>query len=53
MYSIRQRHSCRLGEWLHDSSPWGGKVLEVLTAPLMRSLVFRKILAGCAKALEA
>ena len=30
----------------------GGKVLEVLTAPLMRSLVFRKILAGCAKALE-
>ncbi|OBK76621.1 polyketide cyclase [Mycobacterium sp. 1164985.4] len=31
----------------------GGKVLEVLTAPLMRSLVFRKILASCAEALEA
>ncbi len=31
----------------------GGKVLEVLAAPLMRSLVFRKILAGCAKALES
>jgi hypothetical protein len=31
----------------------GGKVLEVLSAPLMRSLAFRAILAGCAKALES
>lgn len=31
----------------------GGKVLEVLTLPLIRSLAFRKILAGCAKALES
>ncbi|OBK71597.1 SRPBCC family protein [Mycobacterium sp. 1274761.0] len=30
----------------------GGKVLEVLTAPLMRLFVFRAILTGCAKALE-
>lgn len=30
----------------------GGKVVEVLTAPLIRSLAFRSILAGCAKALE-
>jgi hypothetical protein len=31
----------------------GGKVLEVLSAPLMCSLAFRKILADCAKALES
>jgi uncharacterized protein YndB with AHSA1/START domain len=31
----------------------GGKVLEILSAPLMRSLAFRAILAGCAKALES
>jgi hypothetical protein len=30
----------------------GGKVIEVLTAPLIRWLTFRAILAGCAKALE-
>jgi uncharacterized protein YndB with AHSA1/START domain len=30
----------------------GGKVMEVVTLPLMRSLTFRAILAGCAKALE-
>jgi len=30
----------------------GGKVLEVLTARLIRSLAFCAILAGCAKALE-
>jgi hypothetical protein len=31
----------------------GGKVLEILTAPLIRSLTFRAILASCAKALES
>ena len=31
----------------------GGKVIEVLTAPLIRWLTFRAILAGCAKALES
>jgi uncharacterized protein YndB with AHSA1/START domain len=30
----------------------GGKVLEILSAPLIRFLAFRKILAGCARALE-
>ena len=30
----------------------GGKVTEVLTTPLIRSLALRAILAGCAKALE-
>jgi uncharacterized protein YndB with AHSA1/START domain len=30
----------------------GGKVIEVLTFPLMRSFMFRAILTGCAKALE-
>ena len=30
----------------------GGKVIEVVTLPLIRSLTFRAILAGCAKALE-
>jgi uncharacterized protein YndB with AHSA1/START domain len=30
----------------------GGKVLEVLSAPLIRTLAFRAILTGCAKALE-
>lgn len=29
----------------------GGQVIEVLTAPLIRSLTFRAILAGCARAL--
>src|SRR5205823_4779204 len=31
----------------------GGKVVEVVTLPLVRSLTFRAILAGCAKALES
>jgi len=31
----------------------GGKVMEVATAPLIRSLIFRAVLAGCAKALQA
>jgi uncharacterized protein YndB with AHSA1/START domain len=31
----------------------GGKVMEVVTLPLIRSLTFRAILAGCAKALES
>jgi hypothetical protein len=31
----------------------GGKVMEVVTLPLIRSLIFRAILAGCAKALES
>ena len=31
----------------------GGKVIEVITLPLVRSLTFRAILAGCAKALES
>jgi Polyketide cyclase / dehydrase and lipid transport len=30
----------------------GGKVVEVLTAPLIRSLILGAVLAGCAKALE-
>jgi Polyketide cyclase / dehydrase and lipid transport len=30
----------------------GGKLIEVLTLPLIRSLTFRTILVGCAKALE-
>ena len=30
----------------------GGKVLEILSAPLMRSFAFRAILNGCARALE-
>jgi uncharacterized protein YndB with AHSA1/START domain len=32
---------------------WGGKVVEVLTAPLIRTFAFRAILTGCAKALES
>jgi hypothetical protein len=31
----------------------GGKVVEVLTAPLIRTLAFSAILTGCAKALES
>jgi hypothetical protein len=31
----------------------GGKVVELLTLPLIRLLTFRAILAGCAKALES
>jgi hypothetical protein len=31
----------------------GGKVIDVITLPLVRSLTFRAILAGCAKALES
>ena len=31
----------------------GGKVIEVITLPLIRTLTFRAILAGCAKALES
>jgi hypothetical protein len=31
----------------------GGKVIEVVTSPLIRSLTFRAILAGCAKASES
>ena len=31
----------------------GGKAIEVITLPLIRSLTFRAILAGCAKALES
>jgi uncharacterized protein YndB with AHSA1/START domain len=31
----------------------GGKLVEVLTAPLIRSFAFRAILTGCAKALES
>jgi hypothetical protein len=31
----------------------GGKVMEVVTLPLMRSLVFRAVVAGRAKALES
>jgi hypothetical protein len=30
----------------------GGKPVEVLTAPLLRTFAFRAILTGCAKALE-
>ena len=30
----------------------GGRVVEVLTAPVIRALAFRAILTGCAKALE-
>jgi hypothetical protein len=30
----------------------GGKVMEIITLPVMRSLVFRAVLAGCTKALE-
>jgi hypothetical protein len=30
----------------------GGKVMELVTVPLIRSLIFRAVLAGCAKALE-
>jgi hypothetical protein len=30
----------------------GGTVIEVITLPMIRSLTFRAILAGCAKALE-
>ena len=52
MRSIGRRHACRLGKRLHASGSRGGKVIEVLTAPLIRSLAFRAILAGCAKALE-
>jgi hypothetical protein len=31
----------------------GGKVVELVTAPLVRSFAFRAILTGCAKALES
>jgi uncharacterized protein YndB with AHSA1/START domain len=31
----------------------GGKVVEIVTLPLIRSLTFRAILTGCAKALES
>ena len=31
----------------------GGKVIEVVTLPLIRSLTFRAILAGCANVLES
>ena len=31
----------------------GGKVIDVITLPLVRSLTFRAILASCAKALES
>jgi hypothetical protein len=31
----------------------GGKVMDVVTLPLIRSLIFRAVLAGCAKALES
>jgi hypothetical protein len=31
----------------------GGKVRELITLPVMRSLVFRAVVAGCAKALES
>jgi hypothetical protein len=31
----------------------GGKVVEVVTGPLIRAFAFRAILAGCAKALES
>jgi hypothetical protein len=50
----------RVFDWLLDPanltvSPVfrNGKVVEVLTLPLIRSLTFRAILAGCAKALES
>jgi hypothetical protein len=42
-------------DWVSDftlPARSGGKVVEVVTVPLLRSLVFRAILAGCAKALE-
>jgi uncharacterized protein YndB with AHSA1/START domain len=43
-------------DWVSDytiPARGGGKVLEVLTAPLICSLAFRAILAGCAKAQES
>jgi hypothetical protein len=43
-------------DWVSDytlPARAGGKVVEVLTAPLIRALAFRAILAGCAKALES
>jgi hypothetical protein len=43
-------------DWVSDytiPARGGGKVVEVLTAPLIRSLAFRAILTGCAKALES
>jgi hypothetical protein len=44
----------RKATWADASGPGvGGKVLEILSAPLMRSFAFRAILAGCAKALES
>jgi len=42
-------------DWVSDytiPARAGGKVLEILTAPLLRSLAFRAILAGCAEELE-
>jgi uncharacterized protein YndB with AHSA1/START domain len=41
-------------DWVSDyaiPARGGGKVVEVLTAPLIRSFAFRAILTGCAKAL--
>lgn len=43
-------------DWVSDftlPARSGGKLMEIVTAPLLRSLVFRPILAGCAKALES
>lgn len=43
-------------DWVSDytiPARGGGKVVEVLTAPLIRSFAFRAILIGCAKALES
>jgi uncharacterized protein YndB with AHSA1/START domain len=43
-------------DWVSDytiPARGGGKVVEVITAPLIRSFAFRAILNGCAKALES
>jgi uncharacterized protein YndB with AHSA1/START domain len=43
-------------DWVSDytiPARGGGKVVEVLTGPLIRSFAFRAILTGCAKALES
>ena len=43
-------------EWVSGytvSARGRGKVMDVITLPLIRSLIFRAILAGCAKTLES
>jgi uncharacterized protein YndB with AHSA1/START domain len=43
-------------DWVSDytiPARGGGKLVEVVTAPLIRSFAFRAIVTGCAKALES